>query len=181
MWLEDTPADVRRLFDFYRECESIVALEDELLFAAAPEVSGWSAGHHLFHITLANELALRNVRMLVDGGSKWIVHEGGPSLLGLLSVHHGVIPRGVGQAPRAVTPPARPDPTVVRDTYHSNVAELERLTGDLDSIIAARGGIPHADLGVLSATRWLRFAGLHGQHHLRIMREVLEALPARSA
>jgi len=181
MWLQDTPADVERLFAFYRECESVVDLGDEVLFRAAPEVSAWSAGHHLFHITLANELALRNVRMLAEGSSKWIVHEGGPSLLGLLTVQLGIIPRGVGQAPRAVTPPARPDADVVRDTYRSNVEELERLTADLAPILAAKGGIPHADLGVLSAPRWLRFAGLHGWHHLRIMREVLDALGGESA
>ena len=176
MWLEDTPADLARLDAFYAEVDGIAALDDELLFRAAPEVSGWSAGHHLFHITLANELALRNVRMLVEGKSKWIAHEGEPSLLGLLTLYHGIIPRGVGQAPRAVTPPAAPDPGVVRDTLASNRQDLDRLRAQLPDVIAAPGGIPHADLGLLSATHWLRFAGLHGWHHLRIMREVLEAV-----
>lgn len=173
MWLEDTPADVAQLDGFYGEVEGIAALEDDLLFRAAPEVSAWSAGHHLFHITLANELALRNVRMLVEGKSKWISHEGAPSLLGMLTLYHGVIPRGVGQAPRAVTPPTKPDPGVVRDTVVSNRNDLDRLRDRLPEVIAAKGGIPHADLGLLSATHWLRFAGLHGWHHLRIMREVL--------
>ena len=175
IWLENTPADVARLEAFYREAESIVSLDDERLFAVAPEVSGWSAGHHLFHIALANELALRNVRMLLEGKSRWISHEDGPSLLGFLTLTTGRIPRGVGKAPRAVTPPPKPDPEVVRDTFASNRRELAELTPRLDEIIAAQGGVPHADLGNLSATRWLCFAGLHGEHHLRIMREVLDA------
>ncbi|MEO0651423.1 MAG: DinB family protein [Planctomycetota bacterium] len=175
IWIEDTPADVAALRGFYREGQPIVELDDEALFRAAPEVSGWSAGHHLFHIVLANELALRNVRMLVEGKSRWIQTEGEPSLLGFLTLTAGRIPRGVGQAPRAVTPPPRPDPDVVRDTFQSNLDDLDALEPRLDEIIAAPHGIPHADLGNLSAPRWLRFAALHGRHHLTIMREVLEA------
>jgi hypothetical protein len=175
MWLEDTPADIARLRAFHREAEPVAALDDEVLFAVAPEVSGWSAGHHLFHVALANELALRNVRLLLGGESKWIRHEGGPSLLGFLTLTAGRIPRGVGQAPRAVTPPPRPDPEVVRDTFAGNVQALEALAPRVDEIVAAPGGVPHADLGLLSAPRCLRFAGIHGHHHLAILREVLDA------
>ena len=160
IWLEDTPADFAALRAFYREAAPIVALDDATLFRAAPEVSGWSAGHHLFHIALANELALRNVRLLVEGGSRWIQTEGEPSLLGFLTLTAGRIPRGVGQAPRAVTPPPKPDPEVVRDTFAGNLTALEALEPRLGEVVVAPHGIPHADLGNLSATRWLRFAAL---------------------
>lgn len=175
IWLEDTPGDVERLEAFYREAAPIAELESERLYRPVEAVSGWSAGHHLFHITLANELALRNVRMLLEGKSRWIQAEGEPSLLGFLTLTAGRIPRGVGQAPRAVTPPPRPDPGLVRETFDSNITELAALTPRMAEVVAAPHGIPHADLGNLSAPRWLRFAGLHGWHHLAIMREILEA------
>jgi hypothetical protein len=173
IWLEDTRADLRRLEAFYGEARPIAALEDDELFRPAPSVSGWSAGHHLFHIALANELAFRNVRMLVERRGRFIVHEGGPSLLGFLTLTSGRIPRGVGQAPRAVSPPPRPDPEVVRDTFAGNLSSLAEWAPRVEEVVDAPGGVPHGDLGVLSAARWLRFAQLHGHHHLRIVREVL--------
>ena len=79
----------------------------------------------------------------------------------------------------AVTPPPKPDPEVVRDTFAGNLTALEALEPRLGEVVVAPHGIPHADLGNLSATRWLRFAALHGAHHLTIVREVLEALDGR--
>jgi hypothetical protein len=175
MYCIDVQRELDRLAGFYAEAQAVCELPDEVLFRPAPEVSGWSAGHHLFHISLANELAMRNVRMIVGGGSPFVKEQVEPSLFGHLLMVWGSMPRGVGQAPRAVYPPERPDPRIVRDAFAQNRTDLAPWLEQAGAIAGARGSIRHKQLGALGAAQWLRFAGIHGWHHLAIMHEVLEA------
>jgi|GEM_PF-841783 len=173
--LLDIEADLDRLAAFYDAAAPVVATPDDALFAVREEVSAWSAGQHLFHVCLANELALRNVRMIAEGTSGFLAERPEVGLVGQLVLPVGAMPRGLGRPPRAVTPPAKPDPGIVRDTFASNRTDLAAVRADLPRVAAARGAIRHADLGVLGAGHWIRFAGIHGWHHLEIAREVLGA------
>ena len=86
------------------------------------------------------------------------------------------IPRGRGKAPEAYRAADRVDGTRLRslsDEVRSGVTamrpEMERLGG-------VRGRFRHPVFGYLTPTEWLRFMAIHNDHHLRIMRDVSEAL-----
>lgn len=175
MYLVEPTRDAARLKDFYVAAGELLEQPEERLRQVTPEVSGWSALEQLFHVFLANELALRNVRMLIAGKSAWIQESSAPTFLGHLILNWDFMPRGVGQSPRTVRPPEKPNFEIVRETLASGSAELEDLTPDLPRLVRIPGGIPHKDLGPLSAAQWLRFARLHGLHHLALAREVLDA------
>lgn len=186
MLLVDTRRDVARLERFHAAAADRLALDDALLWEPAPEVSGWSAVQQLFHVLLANELAYRNVRLVLEGTSPWVRRGEGPNLLGYLILSAGSIPRGKAKAPRLVVPPKKPVRAVVEDTLRGNVDALAALAARLDDVLAAgpRGsnaGVPHQDLGNLGPPLWLAFAALHGEHHLAIADEVLAARRVASA
>jgi len=175
----------RELLDLADECAWLAAFHEaaeplrdvppERFFAVLPERSAWSAGQHFFHVLLANELALRNVELIGAGTSSFLKPAVDVGLVGALVLPDGSMPRGLGRPPRAVTPPARPNPQIVWQAHAGNVATLERIRADLPRLAAARSGVPHQDLGVLGAGHWIRFAAIHGWHHLRIVREILAA------
>lgn len=173
--LLDLEADLDRLAAFYDAAAPVVERPDAELFGVHEQASAWSAGQHLFHVCLANELALRNVRMIAEGTSGFLSERAELSLVGQLVLPVGAMPRGLGRPPRAVTPPAKPDPGIVRDTFASNREDLAAARDDLRRIAAATRAIKHADLGQLGAGHWIRFAGIHGWHHLEIATEVLDA------
>lgn len=175
MYLVDPQRDAARLKEFYVAAGELLEQPEARLRQVMPEVSGWSALGQLFHVFLANELALRNVRMLIVGESAWIKEASAPTFLGHLILNWDFMPRGVGQSPRTVRPPEKPNFEIVRETLTSGAAALEELTPDLPGLARIPGGIPHKDLGPLSAAQWLRFARLHGLHHLALAREVLDA------
>ncbi|MFT5476610.1 MAG: hypothetical protein ACI8Y8_001949 [Planctomycetota bacterium] len=49
---------------------------------------------------------------------------------------------------------------------------LASVRGLADKVAGAPGAIVHLQLGALSAAHWLRFARLHGEHHLAIVRDI---------
>ncbi len=168
--------------DCAREIQALRKLQAELAgmraelgahaAAVVPEASSWSAEQHLYHVALSADLALANVRALLDGTSARIVHEGAPNELALRVFAEGGYPRGQSQAPRAVWPPDRPDPVFLAgeiERLREGVVELE---GRAEAIEGAGGRISHRQLGELRAAEWLRFARLHTEHHLAIVREI---------
>ncbi|MEZ5976840.1 MAG: DinB family protein [Planctomycetota bacterium] len=174
----DLPAiedDIETLAAFHDRAAAWRDVGDDEFFRVRPNGSDWSPGQHLFHVCLANELALRNVEMIAEGTSSFLVERPAPALLALLVLSTGSMPRGVGRAPRTVVPPARPDPSIVWDTLDGNVAALARVRADLPRVLAARGAVRHRELGPLGAAHWVRFAALHGWHHARIVDELLAA------
>jgi hypothetical protein len=113
--------------------------------------------------------------MVVEGDSPFVKDTVEPTFFGHLLMVWGSMPRGVGQAPRAVFPPEKPDPGIVRETFEQNRSDLQPWLAQSEAIARAKGSIRHRDLGAMGASQWLRFARIHGWHHLAIMREVLDA------
>jgi len=171
--LLDTAADIEWLAAFHDAAAPLRDVAPERFFEVRPERSAWSAGQHFFHVTLANELALRNVELIAAGTSTFLKPVVDVGLVGALVLPDGSMPRGLGTPPRAVTPPKKPNHEIVWSAHDGNVVTLARIAGDLPRVRAARSGIPHHDLGVLGAGHWIRFAAIHGWHHLRIVHEIL--------
>lgn len=148
----------------------------EAVDRVAPGVSAWSSAQHLYHVALATDLALRNVRSLCSGRGRLITHEGGPTDLALEVLERGSYPRGESEAPRMVQPPAQVEPEFLEMEMRGNREAAARTHELLPEVPGAAGFVPHHVLGGLTAAHWLRFARLHAEHHLAIVRDVRAAL-----
>jgi hypothetical protein len=174
-----TPAeDLARWRELNREIERFFELGEPALRAASSAVSAWSPLEHLAHLTLANELVLRNLQsfakrtgMLLQTGAA-----SNPQALALLA--EGRLLRGQAKAPRIVVPPRDVELEFVRQWHADNVRALAELAPG--AIEASELTIPHQILGPLNAPQWLRFAVVHTRHHLDIAKESADSLGARA-
>ena len=144
----------------------------EQVTRAAPSVSAWSSAQHLYHVALATDLALRNVRSLCARKGRLITMEGGPTGLALEVLEAGTYPRGESEAPRMVQAPDEVDLSFLEMEMKGNRDAADQVRLLLEQIPDAPGFIPHHVLGGLSAGHWLRFAAMHARHHLAIVRDI---------
>ena len=158
-----------------RDVVALLAQDAILLTTIRPQVSNWSAVHHAAHMTLANELILRNLTNLSKGSGLLVVHEAAQNPEALAHLAAGRLPRGRAQSPRMVVPPADIEVTQARDWAAKLVTDLDALLPTLDTTSPIRCFIPHQLLGPLDLPQWLRFGIVHTRHHLTIAREILEA------
>jgi hypothetical protein len=170
-----TPIDVE--LDAYaqaaREVVELLGEDDARLPIVAPHISGWSALHHATHMTLANELILRNLASLSKGTGLLVVYEAAQKSEALEFLAAGRLPRGRAQSPRMVVPPSDIDAPRAREWAAQVVADLDALIPALDITSPTRCFIPHQLLGPLDLAQWVRFGIVHTRHHLAIAREVL--------
>lgn len=145
----------------------------------APSVSGWTAEHHVAHLTLANELIVRNLKNLARGEGMLVQRGARPSPEASRILLAGVLPRGRAQSPRMVRPPE----VVERELLLVWLFDVKRGFGELDpsGLRDDDVSVPHQLLGPLNGAYWLRFALVHTRHHLVIAREVLVAAADRVA
>ena len=85
----------------------------------------------------------------------------------------GEFPRGVGQSPDAMLPGDDPDAATVQAATEKARERWASLDDQAEAIEASTVRLPHPALGPLTAAEWLRFASIHGRHHLRIVDEIL--------
>ena len=175
----DPAANLAELDAQLERLAEVLALPEERLLAKATDVSGWCAGEHAFHQILACDLSFKNVIALVKDQGRLVreppaADRRSDEALAILAT--GVIPRGVAEAPRFVTPPPRLDLALVKQILGEVSDQRARLATDIDALRAAPRAIPHQLLGDLSAVEWVRFARVHTAHHLVILDEVLAEL-----
>ena len=168
--MQSVERDLAGLERLTRRVARALELPPERLLGAGPG-SGWSPAQHLFHLSLANELSLKNAESLVAEKGLLIRPraELAPGVADVL--RRGRLPRGA-EAPRFVRPPAVVDLGLVGEIARGVRQSLTRLAGAAQRIADAPNGIPHQLLGVLSAAEWVRFARMHTAHHLAILREL---------
>ena len=107
-----------------------------------------------------------------------IVHDGEPTPLAIQVLTDEHYPRGESQAPRMVRPPEEVDPQLLSQELERSRESLERTRSSTAAIGGCAGRIRHQILGQLNASEWLRFARLHANHHLEILRDIERALGA---
>jgi len=169
----DLAADFAELERGLARLRVIAGLQAERTEARRPEISGWCALEHVAHVSLANELIVRNLESLVAGAGL-LVQSGGEPVPGALEIlESGVIPRGRAQSPRMVRPPARIDRALLAEWLATAETGFASFAAQPERIAAASGRIPHQLLGPLSAPQWVRFAMVHTRHHLAIADAVL--------
>ncbi|MBL8860099.1 MAG: DinB family protein [Planctomycetes bacterium] len=166
-------ADLEAYSAAAREIERLLAGDPDLLQRAVPAISGWAPVQHAAHVTLANELVLRNLVNLAKGSGLLVLFEAEPKPAALAVLASGALPRGVAKAPRMVTPPLDIDVRVAREWASKLTADLDALRASIDVASAPRCFIPHQELGPLDLGQWIRFGLVHSRHHLAIAREVM--------
>lgn len=164
-------ADLLALRELLASIDGFV--EHPAFASAVPAISGWSAEQHVAHLTLANELVLRNLKNLARGEGLLVQRGVRPSAEAAALLAAGAIPRGRAQSPRMVRPPE----VVERELLLGWLADARRGYGALDPARLRDDDVcvPHQLLGPLNGMHWMRFALVHTRHHLVIAREVLAA------
>jgi len=132
-------------------------------------VSAWSVGQQLAHVCLAaSSVATAIQRLLRKGRGEDESTQATRSLLAT-----GSFPRGVATAPPGMTRPEPPTEEEIRTALAKARRRWKDLLPRRADIAAARGSLPHPLLGALDAEEWVRFAAVHGSHHLTIVDEIL--------
>src|SRR5262245_54268775 len=171
----DPARDLADLAVLYGTIDELLGRDPADLAAVVAARSGWSSEQHLAHVTLANELVLRNLASLAAGRGALIVRGGQPHPHAQALLAAGRLPRGVAQSPRMVRPPERVQRALLAQWLADGRAALAAL--DPRALVPSELKIPHQLLGPLDAPQWARFAVVHTRHHLEIVRELLADAP----
>lgn len=146
-----------------------VARDTSLLELRREQVSTWSVGEQLRHVTLVDEGILKQLEKTEPPAE---LAGRGPTVMGRCLLRLGFIPRGGGKAPSAMIPrqvrpdQIEPDLTAVRERF----AALD------PGSLAASGPLSrHPVFGHLDGAQWLRFADIHQHHHWKIIRDIRRA------
>jgi hypothetical protein len=146
------------------ELRRLSSLPEAQLFATT-DVSGWTPSEHLDH-------SLKVATLIVQRVLDPTAERGRPfSFVGRLILWSARIPRGRGKSPERMrgARATREELTAAIDALE---AHLARLNASL--MLRSRGPIvPHPFLGSLTPRQALRFAVVHTDHHLRIVKDVL--------
>ena len=128
-------------------------------------------GQQLAHVCLvASSIQTALRRLLRGGGGEDRSLESTRELLA-----SGAFPRGVAQAPTSLVRAESPDADEVRALLGKARVRWAGLATQASALAEAEGTLPHPLLGPLDAREWVRFAHVHGRHHLTIVEEILAA------
>jgi hypothetical protein len=144
-----------------RELRAAVADAD----LCVPAVSKWSVGMHVHHCCLGMIGILESL-----AGSTPPPPRSRFSLAATFVFLTGRIPRGRGEAPDSVVP----DQDVSHDTLMELLDKSERMlaaTSELDP----GTWFKHFAFGVLDRDKAVKLIGIHNNHHLRIMSDIVSA------
>ncbi len=143
-----------------------------------PAVSGWSVGQHVDHLAASDEVVLAGLRRILKTAGDPEAEAGsgsGPNLLARVCLLTGWIPRGRGQAPKAVLPGESVDAERLAARLDVLQDGLRSLEPELPRLAASSVREPHPILGRLHPVEWLRFLQVHHRHHLKIVRDIRRA------
>lgn len=142
------------------------------LFEVKPAASGWSIGHHLYHIALANASVPKLIERLQAGTLGDEDQQGDPIKLQL--IRDGIVPRG-RKAPERAQPPADLAVELLQRDFKRMTRATQRLEPSLDALDQISRRFPHMYYGSLSAEEWIRFMFIHTRHHMNIIGEIEES------
>ena len=145
----------------------------ERLTEVVDEVSKWSPRMQIDHAALAT-LSICGAVERILAGAPGCVPAGEPSAQAAAILTTGFIPRGRAEAPEKMRPAAE----VTQDDARAHVAalreRLDALAQRTGEIAAAAPRFPHFELGPMTASEWMLFARIHVDHHLAIVRDILD-------
>ncbi len=157
---------MRAVKDLATVWPQLVALSAESALNA-PAVSQWSIGHHLDHLVKVHA----GIFALCAEAPADPPCAPGITLIGRVVLLTGHIPRGRGKSPEQYLP--QPMSTA---ELMNRIAALQVVLADIAMRTAwlrtARERFAHPVFGGLTRAQWLRFAVVHQNHHLAIIRDI---------
>lgn len=167
----------QELHSFLQAAQELLGLLDHegaALARVMPEVSGWSALAHAGHVSLANELVIKNLTALRKGEGLLVMREATPNPEALRILASGQLPSGAA-SPRMVRPPADLDHPTTQAWAAGVVQLLKPFIEQTDLGALQKLWIPHQILGPLTFAEWARFGAMHTRHHHALALRVLTA------
>lgn len=171
MFWTNAPREHRALCALYGALEAALARSDDCLFGCAPHVSGWTPAQHLHHLTAINSGVCDWLKTACDGRVESA--EGAPSLAGHVLLWAGCLPRGRGRSPKRFVPPDEISRAALEEQVAASRAALDGLEACAPRMKHLSARQRHPVMGMLNATQWMRFARIHTEHHVRILRDIL--------
>ena len=144
---------------------SFLALGDEQISKVQHDISSWSAAEQLDHALKVDGSIFHRLLEDPEPGALPPIN-----LLGRVILALGWIPRGRAPSPKAL----RGEPakcTALSAAAGAVRSQLDNLTQERLNRSAPL--VPHPRFRGLTTLEALRFAGIHTEHHLKIVREIL--------
>ncbi len=156
-------------------CESLASQGEARLLRRADAISRWSVAQQLDHIVEAAKYCLNFASQVSHGEGEDAASAGKTKFIGRVILVTGWIPRGKGKAPQVVVPEDEPDLDRLANRLAGLRVECGALADRSLALDTAECVARHPLLGAFTACDWLRFAGVHTRHHLKIVRDILGA------
>ncbi len=159
-----------------RQWDALIALcGDEAVFrAAAPTVSAWGVDKQVHHVGIVMTGMARAMEGMLANPQQG-VGLGPTHPMAMPMLESGAIPRGMGKAPAPLLVEAAPAVSDTRGLLTSAKVKWESISVKRDQIRASRATYQHFALGHFTPLQWTRFMAVHTAHHLKIVRDILEA------
>jgi hypothetical protein len=162
--------ELSRLEGHHEEARRIVEGDPEAALSTAPHVSLWSPLRHVLHIALVSDAALAQAERILRGEHD--PEPGGLTLVGRVVLATGWIPRGRARSPKFVEPREDASAQDALLALDRAAARLEAVRARREAIPGAPGRLRHFLFGGLTAAQWIRTAGVHTRHHLKIIEDI---------
>lgn len=175
MFWTSAPREHRLLSSAYGELTDLLARPDGRLFGRAAHVSDWTPAQHAHHLAAINNSVFDWLEAVCDGQAEpdSDAAGGAPNLAGRVLLWLGRFPRGRGRSPKPFVPPSDVGRAALEEKVAAGraaLSDLEACTPRMKRLAARRR---HPVMGMLDATEWMRFARMHTDHHLCIVRDIL--------
>ena len=150
-----------------------LACDPTVYKASVPTVSKWSVKDHLEHLSIAHETTVSWIERARDGDPD-LDSGGSPSLVGRIVLLVGAFPRGRGKAPER-TMPKGTSAEELAARFRGIRQRVAGLETSLDELQASNATRNHFAFGNLNTVQWLQFAAIHGNHHHKIIRDMVRS------
>lgn len=159
-----------------RQWDGLLALcDDEAVFRAqAPDVSAWGVDKQVHHVGIVMSGMARAMEGMLANPEQG-VGLGPTHPMAVPMLESGTIPRGMGKAPGPLLVETAPAVSDTRGLLTNAKAKWDAIGGKRDPIRASRATYQHFALGHFTPLQWTRFMAVHTAHHLKIVRDILEA------
>ncbi len=147
---------------------------DSAAYAASAEsVSGWGVARQVNHVGIALNLIAQVIEgMLANPEQGAGLGPTQPFAMPMLEA--GSIPRGRGQAPKFLHPPATPAAAETRALLQSAKDRWDALGAKRGQMKQTPATFQHFALGHFTCVQWARFMAVHTAHHLKIIHDILD-------
>ena len=170
----DSEQEIQEIGEFYSTIDTFLGMDAEALSHVKPEVSSWSLGQQIVHISMAHSAMWHAIQNILEKKSP-ASPEGAVSLGAIRVLESGSFPRNRFSAPEQVTPPAVPSITEIQKWGRLSKLSYTRISARAITLPEHSWFIPHPLMGPLDARAWIRTINIHGKHHLSIMHEIESA------